>query len=406
VLVGQAGTGKGVVLRAACGAWRREGYAVIGTAVAGATAERLGADAKLERSLTTDALLSRVENGNTTLDEKTVVMMDEAGMADTRRLAKLVELTGEHRSKLVLAGDSAQLSPIGAGGLFKEIEQRTPTAELKEVHRAHHDWERRAWSDVREGSAARALAAYQAHERLHLTDTRQQAAERMLADWDRQRLGTAEGRTVMLTDASNHELDQINRRAQQYRDQAGELGARRAKLPDRPYDLAAGDHVIFTKPLYRPGQQRIENGTLATIQDVHDKQNVTIKTHGPKQRELPLDTSQFADLRLAYAQHVYKAQGLTTDRALTMLGGWQTDRERAYVALTRAREQTHIYAAREDLGHQGLDTEHIQRLAQNMSESHAQEASIARQAASVECDRAAGREQISEPERDLGLSLA
>ncbi len=50
VLVGQAGTGKGVVIATAASAWRSEGYEVIGTAVAGATAERLGDDAKLERS--------------------------------------------------------------------------------------------------------------------------------------------------------------------------------------------------------------------------------------------------------------------------------------------------------------------------------------------------------------------
>ncbi len=56
-LVGQAGTGKGVVLRAATSAWQREGYQVIGTAVAGATAERLGADAKTDKTMTTDALL-------------------------------------------------------------------------------------------------------------------------------------------------------------------------------------------------------------------------------------------------------------------------------------------------------------------------------------------------------------
>jgi ATP-dependent exoDNAse (exonuclease V) alpha subunit len=43
VLVGQAGTGKGVVLRTAASAWQRESYEVIGTAVAGATARRLQA---------------------------------------------------------------------------------------------------------------------------------------------------------------------------------------------------------------------------------------------------------------------------------------------------------------------------------------------------------------------------
>jgi hypothetical protein len=61
VLIGQAGSGKGVVISAASEAWRKEGYEVIGIAIPGATAKRLGADAKLERSVTTDALINRVE---------------------------------------------------------------------------------------------------------------------------------------------------------------------------------------------------------------------------------------------------------------------------------------------------------------------------------------------------------
>jgi len=50
ILVGQAGTGKGVVLSTATSAWEKQGYHVIGTAIAGATAERLGAEAKIERA--------------------------------------------------------------------------------------------------------------------------------------------------------------------------------------------------------------------------------------------------------------------------------------------------------------------------------------------------------------------
>jgi hypothetical protein len=42
----------------------------------------------------------------------------------------------------------------------------------------------------------------------------------------------------MLTDSSNEELDRLNKLAQDRRVAAGELGHRRARLPDRPYDLA------------------------------------------------------------------------------------------------------------------------------------------------------------------------
>ncbi len=49
VLVGEAGTGKGVVLGAAADAWEREDYRVIGTAIAGAAAQRLGTEAGIRR---------------------------------------------------------------------------------------------------------------------------------------------------------------------------------------------------------------------------------------------------------------------------------------------------------------------------------------------------------------------
>ena len=92
-----------------------------------------------------------------------------------------------------------------------------------------------------------------------------------------------------------------------------------------------------------------------------------------------------------------------------LTGGWQTDRETRYVALTRAREQTDIYASREDLGHQGIDTDAISRLAQRTSKSHAQQASISRERvepegapsrAVRELREALGRDQPHDRERD------
>jgi conjugative relaxase-like TrwC/TraI family protein len=377
VLVGQAGTGKGVVLSTATSAWQREGYEVIGTAIAGATAERLGAEAKMERSLNTSALLTGLDSGRMHLGPQTVVVMDEAGMADTDRFTALVRATAARDSKLVLTGDQAQLSSIAAGGMFTALQDHVPTAELSEVHRARHEWERDAWGQLREGRAHEALASYQAHDRLHIADTREQAAEQMLTDWDTARQEHPEQHTIMLTDASNVELDRINAAAQELRAEAGELGADRAELPDRPYGLAAGDEVIFTAPHHQPGAPRVQSGTLATVKTVNSPSEVALQTKGALEREVRVDTREFHDLRLAYAQHVYKAQGATVDRGFVLMGGWQTDRERAYVALSRAREQTDIYASHEDLGNQDMDTAAIEHLGEAISETHAKQPSIA-----------------------------
>jgi ATP-dependent exoDNAse (exonuclease V) alpha subunit len=400
VLEGQAGTGKGVVIRASAAAWQREGHTVIGTAVAGATAERLAADANLKSALTTDSLLARIGHGRLRLDERTVVVMDEAGMADTRRLAKLTQATEKAKSKLLLVGDGAQLSPVGAGGLFDQIKQRAPTAQLTEIRRARHAWEREAWQQIREGKAQQALASYHAHQRLHISDTREEATREMIAAWDTTRRQTGEEQTVMLADASNHELDKINALAQQARERNGELGKHRVPLKDRPYALAAGDRIIFTQSHPQPDGRRVENGTIGTISHASKKGRLTIDTGGPNPRQVSVDTGQFQGIKLAYAQHVYKAQGLTTERALVLTGGWQTDRERAYVALTRARERTDIHIARTDLGEQGLDPGTIQRLGETIDQSNAQQASISRDEQPRQ-GQTLTKQRAEEPERSL-----
>jgi hypothetical protein len=130
--------------------------------------------------------------------------------------------------------------------------------------------------------------------------------------------------------------------------------------------------------MFVPGDKRVENGTRGQIVSTNSEENaLTVQTEGAQSREVDVNTSEFKDIRLGYAQHVYKAQGLTVERSHVLIGGWQTDRERAYVALSRSKEQTDIYTSREDLGEQGMNAGAIERLGEAMSESNAQRASIA-----------------------------
>jgi conjugative relaxase-like TrwC/TraI family protein len=401
VLVGQAGTGKGVVLSAATDAWQKEGYEVIGTAIPGATAMRLQADTKTDRTATVDSLITSAEHGHLKLDANTVIVVDEAGMFDSERLPKLVKLTNEADAKLVLAGDAAQLSSIGAGGLFKELEGEVPTAELTEVHRAHHEWEKQAWLEVREGEPGKALARYQEHDRLHIYDTRAEATEAMVENWNTAREGLPADQTVMITDSSNEERDRINAMAQQRRAQAGELGAHRVQLPDKPYGLAAGDEVIFTDKYKIKGQKRVENGITGTVAHASPTdQKVTIQTRESPPREVEVDTEKFSDLSLGYAVHIRKGQGMTAETSGILAGGWQTDKEHIYVSLSRARERTDVYITREDLGEQGMDTGAIQRFAERMKRSRAQEASITKQLAQPTADRPTDRTHDHTPAID------
>ena len=182
----------------------------------------------------------------------------------------------------------------------------------------------------------------------------------------------------MLTDASNVELDRINALAQERRAQAGR--ARRAAASSSrtaPTALSAGDEVIFTASLHQPGQPRVENGTLGTVTEAAEPDRLSIETRGASEREV--HGGHRGVQRSAPRLRPARLQGAgpaRSDRAFVLTGGWQTDRERAYVALTRARERTDIYVSREDLGEQGMDAGAIERLAEAMAESHAQEPSI------------------------------
>ena len=54
-------------------------------------------------------------------------------------------------------------------------------------------------------------------------------------------------------------------------------------------------------------------------------------------------------VRLAYAQHVYSAQGRTVDEVYVVTGGWQTDRASGYVGVSRARDASYVVSDRSSL---------------------------------------------------------
>lgn len=95
------------------------------------------------------------------------------------------------------------------------------------------------------------------------------------------------------------------------------------------------------------------------------------------ERHVSVGGEDVSSLRLSYAQHLYRQQGATVDRAVVVTGGWQTSREGAYVQASRAREGTDWHVAREDLGTEGVDAERVSRLAGLMRASRGQVASIA-----------------------------
>lgn len=378
VLIGPAGTGKGVVIDAAARAEQLCGNDTLGIAVSGSTAQRLGQDSPAlgGRTLTLDGLVARAGHGQLAVDERTRIFFDEAGMGDTERLDRLTELVADSGAKLVVIGDGAQLPSIGAGGMFERLAALVPHAELSNVRRTLDPREQKAWADLRAGRAEKAMAHYHREGRLHFSEDRDEAVEHAVQSWAKLTEEHPIEQVALISDASNKEINRMNARAQHYRAERGELGEVEVPVPGVHYGLREGDRVALIEQHRQAGLPRIENGERGEVLGIGRGGEVLIEFDATGERRSFVG-EEIARVRLGYAQHIHRAQGATVTRTLVVTGGWQTSKEPAYVEASRARRGTDWFLSREELGLEGQDSERIARLAHNMRRSSAQTPSLA-----------------------------
>ena len=72
------------------------------------------------------------------------MIVDEAGMLNTRQMGLLLDQAVQQQLKLVLVGDPDQLPPIGPGDPFRALTTLYPTAELAQIRRQQKAWMRQA----------------------------------------------------------------------------------------------------------------------------------------------------------------------------------------------------------------------------------------------------------------------
>jgi len=381
VIEGQAGTGKSTVLTAVARAHQQAGQEIIATSTGALAAERLAGellDAGVRaRSFSTMGLRAAIASGAVVLSPQATVIHDEAALASTleqQRLFRAVELSG---ARLIEVGDPRQSQAVGAGGLWPRLERAArgndARVELNRNVRALDPEDRRDQRLFRQGRHEHALRGYAARERLHLYDDQSRAEDAALdaADDDRRR----GRRTLVIAQTSNDHLDELNARAQAIRRQHGELRGDGVPVPGRPYSLRAGDEVQIRHAFLHPELGRIANGTTAAVIRAESGINsVTLRL--ADERTVALDGEQLeqADVRLAYVQHPFPAQGRTSDTAYLIVSENGTA-EGNYVAITRAREATNVYAARELLESDATEDE-IRALAERMSRSEQEVPSI------------------------------
>lgn len=105
-------------------AFETAGYQVVGTSTSGQAARTLGTEAGIAQSRTIASLMWRLDHGQICLDERTVVVCDEAGMTDDPNMLRLLAATETAGSKLIIIGDHRQLGSVSPGGSLRALLSR------------------------------------------------------------------------------------------------------------------------------------------------------------------------------------------------------------------------------------------------------------------------------------------
>jgi conjugative relaxase-like TrwC/TraI family protein len=350
IVVGRAGTGKTFALGIARHAWQLDGYRLLASAPTGIATISLQGEG-FEDIATCDRLLGDLERGREQLDARTVLVVDEAGMVGSRKLARLLEHAQQGQAKVVLVGDDRQLAAIDAGGGFRALRLRLGASELTENRRQQQAWEREALDLVRSGLVEEAVAAYQAHDRVVAADSKPAATLALLQDWWTawQQADHDPAQEVVVLAARRAEVDRLNTACQELLAARGRLGPQRLQVEDQ--SLVVGDRVVCGHNAI--GELGVANGSRGTITalDPHAR-TLTVRLDGKEDREIILPRA-YLDGRargernrrvdLAYATTGHRAQGLTRGRALVRLTGSE-DVNWLYVQLSRARQDTRLYA--------------------------------------------------------------
>jgi conjugative relaxase-like TrwC/TraI family protein len=340
--IAPAGAGKTTAMRAITMAWTQDGGQVVGlapsAAAAAVLAEQTGIRTDTLAKLTWSLRHGDLPDWAAAVGPSTMVIIDEAGMADTLSLDTAVQFALERGASVRLIGDDQQLAAIGAGGVLRDISHTHGALRLTELHRFTDPTEAAASLALRDGHP-RGLDFYLDHGRVHVGDlatTTEDAFHAWLSD-------RAAGLDTIMLAPTRDLVAELNRRARSHR-LNGAVAASEVRLADGN-QASVGD-VIITRAndrrLRLTGTDWVKNGDRWTITDVRKNGGLTVRhTRSHHTVRLPADYVD-TSTGLGYATTIHAAQGVTADTVHGLLTG-QESRQQTYTLLTRGRHANHLY---------------------------------------------------------------
>jgi AAA domain len=340
--IAPAGAGKTTAMRALTLAWTQDGGQVLGLAPSAAAAAVLGEQTGI-RADTLAKLTWSLDHGDlpdwaAAIGPSTLLIIDEAGMADTLTLDTAVQFAIGRGASVRLVGDDQQLAAIGAGGVLRDITHTHGALHLAELHRFTNPAEATASLALRDGKPE-ALNFYLDHHRIHVGDIATTTEDAFTA-WV---LDRSAGLDAIMLAPTRDLVADLNRRARAHRVDHSEATA---EVPLADGNQASVGDVIITRSndrrLRLTAIDWVKNGDRWTITRIGKQGDLTVR-HNRSQPtvQLPLDYVR-TSTGLGYATTIHSAQGVTADTMHGLLTG-QESRQQLYTMLTRGRHANHLY---------------------------------------------------------------
>jgi conjugative relaxase-like TrwC/TraI family protein len=340
--IAPAGAGKTTAMRALALAWSQDGGQVIGLAPSAAAAAILGEQTGI-RTDTLAKLTWSLQHGHlpdwaAAVGPATLLIIDEAGMADTLSLDTAVQFAIGRGANVRLVGDDQQLGAIGAGGVLRDIKHSYGALHLTELHRFTDPAEAAASLALREGRPE-ALGFYLDHGRVHVGDlatTTQDAFAAWISD-------RAAGLDAIMIAPTRKLVAELNRQARDHL-----LGSNPAgrEVPLADGNQASVGDVIITRTndrrLRLGANDWVKNGDRWTITGVGSRGDLIVR-HNRSHHTTRLPADYVRDSTgLGYATTTHGAQGVTADTMHGLATGRES-RQQLYTMLTRGRAANHLY---------------------------------------------------------------
>lgn len=399
VIEGTAGAGKTFTMNAIASIYRDKGYEVHGLATGWKAAKNLQTEAVLERGRALEGWIRQAKSGEIVLNDKTLLILDEAGMVGSKHMKEVLELVNQYGCKLILTGDTLQQKAVAAGDPLRHIVRAIGSSRLEAINRQKREedrWAVKAFFAGKEGrednpsqNTAAGLKIYADRGDIKIMDNGEQLHKAMIADWMKSRSDHVESARQTLELAAkgevtdekvisaaervlssfnqehlmiandNKSVAELNAMAHEARMEAGELGTKFLMLEtldvigkDQPLQhVFVGDVLVMrknNKVQTETEEEMVANRQLAIVRDIVDGK-LHLETEAGVHLVMDPSDSRWHDretgrlaIQYGYCMTSYSSQGVTVDITLHK-ESLASNRASAGVAMSRHREACRTY---------------------------------------------------------------